>query len=339
MEIRNKTKLVAGWTTFLDKRAAEELVVCVRGTWNVSENGKLSLVAEPPPFLPMHEHVGEPGLSSIRNEADLGPVKPATDCALVGSAVAPKGGKTRRVAVAFRVGPVAKRAIVTGERKRLFWFLRWWNSPAKSFQRVPLQWEFAAGGTDATPKNEKSHSRNERNPYGRGFRARGSKLPGAGALLPQIVTPGGCLPFGRSREPAGFGLTGNEFLHRRKYMGTYDDAWREERCPLLPDDFDERFHCNGAPGLTTEKPLVGGEAVEVSGCTKGGRLAFKLPRVRPEVSAELGEGSEPVPMSLQTVAFDSDTMQLRLLWRGRLDVHGRLPRLRRMDVTAPGLES
>ena len=339
MELRNKTPLVAGWTTYLDKDAAEQLVLCVRGTWNVRESGRLSLMNLGPPFLMTHDHVGEPGLSSIRYEADLGLVKPATDCALVGSAVAPKGGKASRVNVSFRVGKVARRAIVIGERKRLFWFLRWWNSPSKPFRRVPLQWELAMGGTDTTPNDEKRHSRNERNPYGCGFRARGSKLPNAGAFLPQILTPGGCLPFGRSKEPAGFGLTGNEFLHRRPYIGTYDDAWRKNRCPLLPEDFDDRYHCCGAPGLTTEKPLVGGEVVEVLGCTPSGTLSFKLPRFTPEVSADLGAGLEPIPMTLQTVTVDSDEMQLRMLWRGALDVHGRLPLLKLMVVKAEGLES
>jgi hypothetical protein len=339
VELRNKTPLVAGWTVVMDKAAAEHLVLCVRGTWSLDEKGRLALVKDPPPLLPMHVHVGEPGLSSIRYEADIGPVKPATDCALVGSAVAPKGGKAGRVTVAFRVGPVARRAVVTGERKRLFWFLRWWDSPVKPFTRVPLTWELAAGGTDTTPANEKRHSRNERNPYGRGFRARGSKLPVAGALLPQIITPGGCMPFGRAKEPAGFGLTGNEFLHRRPYAGTYDEAWVDEQCPLLPEDFDTRFHCCAAPGLSTEEPLVGGEPVEVSGCTRNGRLAFQLPQVRLDVSADLGDGTERIPMAMQTVTVDTDEMQLRVLWRGELNVHGRLPRLKRMDVAAKGIES
>ncbi len=339
MEIRNRSPLVAGWTVVMDKTAAEHLVLCVRGTWSVDENGRLALVAEPAPLRVEHEHVGEPGLSSILHEADVGPVKPATDCALVGSAVAPRGRAARRGAVGFRVGPVARRANVTGERKRTFWLLRWWNSGPRSFQRVPLTWELAAGGTDTSPKNDKHHSRDERNPYGRGLRARGSKLPVAGALLPQILAPGGCRPFGRKPEPAGFGLTGNEFLHRRPYAGTYDQAWLDDRCPLLPEDFDPRFHLCAAPGLSTEKPLVGGEPVEITGCTNNGKLAFKLPRVALEVDADLGEGPESIAMTIQTVTVDVDAMQLDVLWRGELNVHGRLPKLRRMNVAAPGLPS
>ena len=338
MQVRTPPPLVSAWHVWIDKSAAEHLGVAVRAIWTIGERGRLSLLATPPPYQPVDECVGEPGLSSVRYEADTGPLKPGTDCALVGSAVAPKG-RASRVDVSFRVGPVAKRARVVGERKRLFWLLRWWNTPAASFARVPLVWERAAGGTDETPKNPKKHSLDPRNPYGRGFRARGSKLPGAGALLPQVLAPGGCLPLGRGREPAGFGLTGPQWKHRRPFVGTYDDAWLNERCPLLPLDFDERFHLAAAPGLSSPEPLAGGEPVEVRGCTPSGRLAFELPVLEPQASATLEGEPEPVPLSLATVTVDTDAMQLRMLWRGALNVHGRVLKLRRIDVRAEGLST
>jgi hypothetical protein len=349
MEIRNRTPLVVGWSVQLDQRAAEHLVVAVRGTWAIDERGRLTLLDEQPPLQPADEHVGEPGKSSIRYEADVGPMKPATDCALVGSAVAPRG-RARSVNVSFRVGPVGRRARVIGQRRRLFWLLRWWNSPPLPFDRVPLLWELAAGGTDATPKNEKHHSLDLRNPLGRGFRARGSKLPRWGAPLPQILPAGD-----RKRAPVGFGFTNGSWKHRRPYAGTYDDAWREQRCPLLPDDFDARFHCNAAPGLTTQKHLVGGEPVEVRGCTRSGRLTFKLPRLTLDVRVGFGEELapeegepapppdagefEPVRMKLVTVTLDADAMRLRLLWRGSLPVHRRFPLAKRIEVAMDGAPS
>jgi hypothetical protein len=330
MEIHNHTPYVAGWTVLPDKHGAEHLTVCVRGTWALDERGSLTPLVEPPPLLPADEHVGKPGESSIRYEADLGPVKPATDCALVGAAVA-RRGRARRVAVGFRVGPLAQRAVVTGEQRRLFWLLRWWTSPPRPFERVPLLWELAAGGSDATPKNPKRHSLDLRNPLGRGFRARGSKLPVRGSLLPQIRAAGGWRPFARPR-PVGFGFTGGQWAHRRRFAGTYDEAWQKDRCPLLPEDFDQRFHCNAAPGLTSKEPLVGGEPVEVTGCTRGGRLAFRLPRVALDVQATLGKSVEPVPMVLNGVTVDAESLQLRMLWRGALRVHGRFMSFKGVDV-------
>jgi len=335
LEIRNQTKHVAGFSVQLDKNGGEHMVVCVRGTWSLDDRGRLALMDEPPPFLPADECVDEPGMSSVRWEADLGPVKPGTDCALTGVAVAPKG-RARAVNVSFRCGPVAKKARVTGPRKRLFWFLRWWSSPAASFQRIPLTWELARGGSDFTPKNDKHHSLDLKNPLGRGFRARGSKRKQIGAPLPQILAPGGCFGFLPAREPGGFGLTGSHWAHRRKYAGTYDDAWKETRAPLLPVDFDERFHLGAAPGLSTDTHLVGGEPVEIAGCSRGGKLAFRLPRVRLDVSATLDGGPEPIDMKLVTVQVDTAAMQLRMTWRGDLYVHGRFPKLTGVDIVEPG---
>ena len=337
MEIKNKTPLAAGMSVQIDKQAAEQLVVAVRGTWSISERGQLELAQEPPPLLPGDVHWGKPGESSVRYEADLGLMKPATDVALVGSAVAPKG-KAKKLVVSFRAGPLKRSAVVRGERKWLFGLLWWWfHSPTKAFTRVPLQWELAAGGSDSTPKNEKHHSLDLLNPVGRGFRAKGSKLKRAGSLLPQIETPGIKL-FGK-RPPAGFGLIGGHWLPRRKFAGTYDKAWMEERCPLLPLDFDERFHNSAAPGLTAKGYFKGGEPIEVTGCTRGGKLAFRLPAMSPEVSATLDGEPESITMCLNTVSVHTDDMRLHMLWRGQLAVHKRFMKLKSVDVTMPGSES
>ena len=38
MEIRNRSPLVAGWTVVMDKTAAEQLVLCVRGNPSYGKN-------------------------------------------------------------------------------------------------------------------------------------------------------------------------------------------------------------------------------------------------------------------------------------------------------------
>jgi len=43
-----------------------------------------------------------------------------------------------------------------------------------------------------------------------------------------------------------FGPIGRHCKPRVQLAGTYDDSWTEDRMPLLPDDFQERFH-NAAP--------------------------------------------------------------------------------------------
>ncbi len=331
MEIRNRTQLPAVLHVVLDKRAAEHLVVCVKGTWDIDRRGGLQPAAEPAPIEPADVHAGEPGPSSVLYEADLGPMKPATDVALVGSAIPPKRG-VRSMEVSFRVGTLRQRARVTGERRWRFPLLFWWiASGAKPIERVPLRWEYAAGGSDTTPKNEKHHSLDLRNPFGRGFRARGSKLKRAGSPLPQVLNPR------KPREPVGFGFIGGNWKTRRPFAGTYDKAWQEERCPLLPLDFDERFFNSAAPGLTADGYLAGGEPVEVRGCTREGRLAFALPAVTWTAEAVVDGPPEPIPLELNTVTVDTDAMKLYLLWRGAMRIHGRLPKLAFVTLDAQGL--
>lgn len=331
MEIRNRTPLAAALNITLDKRAAEHLVLCVKGTWSLTEGQRARFAEEQDDILPADECVGEPGLSSVRYEADMGPAKLATDVALVGSAVARKRG-TREMEVMFRVGPVQQRAKVVGERRWTGGVLGiWGTSGPEPFERVPLQWEYAVGGTDKSHPDEAKHSMDERNPLGRGFRGKDSKLERAGSLLPQMLHPS------KGDEPVGFGFTGPHWKHRRPYAGTYDAAWQEERCPLLPLDFDERFFQNAAPGLVAPGRLAGGEPVEVHGCTPGGRMVFALPVVTLTAEIAVGAPLEPLPMALDTVTVDTDAMKLLLTWRGAYRIHGKLPQLEFVTLDAEGL--
>jgi hypothetical protein len=320
MEVRNSTPFAAGFTVLFDADAAERLCLAVRATWSIGPNGALELAEVQPPLLPLDVLHGEPGKSSIKYEADLGYPKLATDVALVGSAVAARPASGRQE-VTFRVGPVSQRALVLGERISTGLF----RPDPRPFQRVPLRWELAAGGTDASPADPRHHGMELRNPVGRGFRAKQSQLPKKGYPLPQILRVDG-----DENEPVGFGFIAEHWLPRRKYGGTYDEAWRETRCPLLPVDFDPRFHNKAAPGLTAPRHLAGGEPVEVRGCTPSGILRSALPRLRLRAEAVIDRSAEPVSLHLDGVTVDTDAMQLRCLWRGDLVIHKRLMKLRRV---------
>lgn len=333
MKIENDTRHAAGMSVFFDKRGEERLVVAVKGTWILRERREPELAEKPDEILVVDECYGEPGRSSVRYEADLAPPKLATDVALVGSAFAPSND-TREMQVALRVGSLHKTARVVGERHWLFGFAGFWfASRVRPFRKVPLIWELAAGGSDDSPQREKHRSLDLRNPLGRGFRSRRSRLAKRGALLPQIEASGRR----RRRQPVGFGFIGPNWEPRRRYIGTYDERWRDERCPLLPTDFDERFFNAAAPGLIANGHLRGNEPVEVVGCTPSGRLAFRLPSGRPEVRAEFGrKDSEAIELRLDTVTIDTDAMKLFLLWRGSLVLRGRLQRFERLCVSPAG---
>lgn len=329
MELRNGTRLQAGWTVRLDGDAAERLVVAARGTWDIAADGTLTPTAAPPPFLLVDEHHGDPATSSISYEADLGPAKPTTDIALVGSAVAPTAGTTR-MEVVLRVGALEHRAVVLGERHWRSGLFGGQPSDPAPFERMPLTWEHTFGGCDISGE-ETDHASERRNPCGRGFRSKRTKFKRAEQALPCVIAGDG-----HEDTPVGFGFIAAHWQPRLGFGGTYDQAWREERFPLLPADFDPRFFNCAAPGLTTERRLVGGEAVEVIGCTALSPLRFDLPRLQPTANLSVARRANPlaVPLDLATVLIDTERMHLRLLWRGEVDIHRQLPHLTALTITA-----
>jgi hypothetical protein len=109
-----------------------------------------------------------------------------------------------------------------------------------------------------------------------------------------------------------------------RYGGTYDKEWMETRAPLLPRDFDERFHNAAPPNLLVPGFLKGGEPVEISGCSRNGRLGFYLPRIELECKVLVDGMLEEPELALNTVTVDTDKMLLHLLWKTELPVHGKL---------------
>lgn len=306
-----------------DADGTELLCVSLRATWGLDGDGHLSAVDKQTPLVPVDTFMGEEFKSSIKHEADLGFPKLATDVALVGRAMAPGGRPTTKMEVALRVGEINQRALVLGERQ----LYRGRPLDPRPFESVPLCWELAVGGSDSTPDDPRLHSMDMRNPLGHGFRARRSRLPSDGVPAPQILRVDG-----NPDEPIGFGFIGENWIPRLGYAGTYDDEWRQTRFPLVPTDFDPRFHNKAAPGLTARALLRGGEPVEVRGCTVGKPLRFDLPATRFTVAAAIANTTEPVPMTLAGVTVDCEAMQVRMLWRGGLIIHGRLPKFRRLSV-------
>ena len=325
MKVENQTPFAHAWLVLLDKHGAEHLIVVLKATYTITEDSKLELAKKQEPIRPVDEFYGEPGQSSIRYEAELGPAKPATDVVLVGSAVAPEPGRTTEMGVSLRVGPLLKRVWVFGERRWKKSLLGLSISRPLPFDRIPLTYENAYGGKDTSTKDPKHHGQEPRNPVGRGYRAKKSQLDFADTLLPNIEDPDHLLRRpGQEAAPQGFGFIGRDWQPRVKYAGTYDQKWMEERMPLLPLDFDERFHNAAHPDLIAKGFLKGDEVVEAIGCTKAGRLSLGLPGVRPQAEVVLGRERLGITMNLCTVLLNTDASRLVLLWKGDVIIHKRL---------------
>ena len=114
-ELRNRTPYAAERTWTVDKDGRSHWVVAVRGTFDIAPDGSPKLAEEqlPPEAAPVWS--GEPGLSSLRYDADLVALKPGTDVVVNGTAHAPRGRPATKCKVAFVLGDRTKNLEITGD--------------------------------------------------------------------------------------------------------------------------------------------------------------------------------------------------------------------------------
>ena len=79
------------------------------------------------------------------------------------------------------------------------------------------------------------------------------------SLLPNIEDPHAPMLHPASPcAPLGFGVVGRAWLPRRPLAGTFDFAWKRDRWPLAPRDFDPAFHQSAPIGQQLDE-YEGGE--------------------------------------------------------------------------------
>jgi hypothetical protein len=321
VELVNKTTLAVDRSVYLDAFAAERFVFAAKASFTIARSGALRLADDPSPLSPTDAFFGEPGASSMRAEAELGPPKPATDCILLGHAVA--AGRQTSGLVRFSVDRMTRAAMVFGRRRWTGWGTRVPSEP-EPWDRVPLRWEHAFGGIDDTPVEASQHVREGENPIGRGLFAQRSRKDLDVETLPQIEDPQALLTApGQRPRPVGFGFVARHWQPRLAYAGTYDAAWKRERMPLLPKDFDPRYH-QAAPAPLIVRRLKGGELVRAEGVSAAGPIAFALPSTRVRVTITLANREESTDLSLDTLLVDADAMRVTLLLKGEVRIHGEL---------------
>jgi hypothetical protein len=313
----NRTPYAAERTWIRDKRGAHLWVVAVKATFDVAQNGALKLADKQMPPLLAAEYFGEPGKSSVRYEADLGPMKPATDVTLIGNAYAPKGKRAEVVAVSMRVASIHKILGVYGERIYYKGVLDIEPSSPVPFVERPIIYELAFGGMDVSDPDPGKHAVEKRNPLGRGFAVRPRNLIDKPA--PCIVYPEGDMA---KNSPAGFGPIASYWSPRLEYGGTYDANWEKTKKPLLPDDYDERAVLCAPADQQIGQYLRGGEPVELINLTREGILRFALPKIDLTFATYFGNRRQNHPGFLASAVIEPDKSRLLLSWQTVLAVNG-----------------
>jgi hypothetical protein len=329
LQLVNPTPLKAAIMLLPDLAGVDTLFTVLKATFTLG--ARVALAEDQVPVALADQHYGEPGLSSVRVPSDVCIGKPSTDILLVGSAWAPGGRATWQMDVSVAVGPVSKSARVFGDRV-------WDSSPAGAtlvwvapFERMPLVWERAYGGTDQT---ERGPTAEPRNPVGLGFRARDGAKPLAGLPAPNVEDPASPISSWKDTPPpAGFAPIAPHWEPRKSYAGTYDETWQKTRAPYLPNDFDPRFFQLAPPGLSASGRLQGGELVDLRGVTPDGVLQFTLPSARVHVVYRLDTGEETRPAALDTIILEPDAGRLMMVWSAALPCDKAALKVREIEPT------
>ncbi|CAM2070544.1 DUF2169 domain-containing protein [Sulfidibacter corallicola] len=334
MKLVNHTPFAAERTVYQDPEGRDQLLVLLKATFDVGEDGTLGPAEEQPPPRSSDTYRDEVGTSSILWENEMGPAKPATDIVMVGTAQAPGGRAVSQLGVSLKVGALEKTVMVTGERIWEDALTGAKPSAPRFFTQMPLIYELAYGGKDASAERQDHWEREPRNPVGRGFRAKRSAQPIEGTPLPCIEDPSAMVRRISDRPaPAGFGFLARDWQPRLSFAGTYDEAWQTERAPLLPRDFDPRFHNAAHPDLIAPGHLRGVEPVEAIHVSESGHpWRFALPGLRVGARVKIGHVEEQLIPPLDTVIIDADNRQVTQIWRGVHDVHDRLFHVKEIQI-------
>ncbi|CAN93264.1 MULTISPECIES: DUF2169 family type VI secretion system accessory protein [Sorangium] len=323
----NKTDFAAHPQLLVD-RDGEQLVTIVKASFELQDDGSLELA--PPERtrgvrladLPWEEKKPE----SVAYPADVCLFKPATDVIFVATAYAPNGKAVPSFDVRVEVGPLKKSLVVFGKR---LWVDKGaaLTAPAP-IEQIDMRYDHAWGGRDdddpAAPLEE------PRNPIGTGVTRAPASLTHQPA--PAIEDPSYPIRTAKTAPPpAGIGAVGRHWEPRRGYAGTYDAAWRENRAPLLPEDFDHRFNLCASPGLIADPPLAGGEPVRALNLTPEGALSFELPKVQVEIEFHVKDRA-PVAFAphLDTVLVDlyatgpQKPVAVEMVWRAHVKAPRRM---------------
>jgi hypothetical protein len=319
-ETDNRTPYGVGHTWGRTKDGVHEWIVAVRATFAIPERGRLQLADEQPPPLLLPEYNGEEGLSSLRYEADLAAPKPTTDVIVNGTAYAPGGRPTGLFPVTLGVDGLQKTLRVWGHRAFCRTSAGIEPSSPVPVTEMPIVYERAFGGHDATDPDPMRQRMDARNPVGCGVAVDPRTLldrPVHNFDYPDRDPANG--------GPAGFGAIASYWSPRRDLQGTYDKAWNESRKPLLPVDWDPRSLLCSPEDQRPGQPLRGGERVQLVNLTRSGLLQFDLPKIYPVFTTYFstvgGRRVEEHRARLATIVIEPDRARLIMVWLTSLLVY------------------
>lgn len=326
----NRTAHPAELFVFLDEHARKEVVVVVKATFEVAEDGACRRADVQEPIVYADQHHGDPGSTSVRYETDCVPPKPLSDVLLLGDATAPPERRVTSLEVGLDGPALRKTARVFGDRIWLRAAGGAIASEPEPFERLPVTFDRAFGGSlDDLPDTERRGAE-MRNLVGQGFRI---ELETAiGRPLPNVERPGSEMRAWNDRpEPIGFGVVGRGWRSRIPFAGTYDERWMRERMPFLPLDFDRRyFQC--APPDQQGLSLAPGERYQCRNMSTTGRFIVTLPQHIATVRFFFHDRTERRVAEPDTLILEPSRSRIIMVARAASTLPRKVNRLREVQI-------
>lgn len=317
MDFVNETKVEAGWTLGFEPDGRELLVIAIKATYTIPENGYEPVLAdEQVPLIEADEFTGEPGLTAVKYETDYAHRKPLCDVLLNGSAYAPEGKPISQVQVGLKVGTMVKTFNVFGDRYWETGLVSTSPSKANNFISMPISYDNAFGGVDNFHQDESKHRTYVWNPVGKGYHENlsgelvdGTPMPNTEELNNTVTRPN------QNYKPMAFNAMGRNFKSRYPFAGTYDQQWLDNQAPFWPDDFDYRYFQAASPDQQIPYP-VGGEEIALKSLTPSGINRFQIPKKAMPVLFIPYKGKEQlVDTVIDTILLEPDLQRFSLTWR------------------------
>lgn len=293
-------------------------VLVLQGSFDIVHDEPLKPQQEQADMVFDDEYIGEIAQSTLTQENNIAPFKPKTDIHINATAYAPGGKPKDKWLVSVMLGKLYKELLITGPRcwERSITLKKHLDAP-DPIQSLPIQYEYAFGG--AVKDDEDSVQIYEANPIGLGFEQKFRKHRNAAAnMAPQIIRLEDYdMESGKDYPPQGLAPIPPNWSPRLDKAGTYDLVWEKTRWPDLPEDFNFDFYNSAHPDLIYPGYVNGDEEIELRNLTPEGYLKTTLPNYTLAILVRYEDGElRPIPMVLDTVYLDVNTLQAKLTWRG-----------------------
>lgn len=337
LQLANETPFPSQLGLFADPYGCQTASTVLKATLTIPTRERTCRPApQQLPVFPAPIYIGDPGSSSIRYPADLVPTKPGTDVVFVGHAYTPGRRHFSELEAVLQVGSLRKSLAVIGDRTWNSTFAGAVMSRPVPFVRLPIVYERAYGGTSPSQWGIASPEFDERNPVGTGYCVSRRNLDRL--RLPNLEDPQDRIESWRHQPPiAGLGAIDAHWLPRRRLAGTHGTAWWARRYPILPYDFDVRFHCVGNEGLSSTSPMRGELNVALVHLAVHPVLRFRLPAIRFGMEFKLAGRVEEREANLWTIIIEPDQMRVVMVWGASCRIGSRPSRLRHVGIMADGI--